>query len=43
MLSQVGVLKTDLEEDPRKAVSDEMTRAMKQSRITTDSDDDNDW
>ena len=41
-LSVVGALKTDLEEPPKKQISDAMDRAMKQNTIN-DSDDDNDW
>lgn len=41
MLSQNGVLKTDLEGPPKQDVVDVMSRAVKDSTI--DSDDDNDW
>lgn len=41
-LSTLGVLKTELEEAPRKSVDDVMDRAMKQNTVD-DSDDDNDW
>ncbi|XP_033741403.1 phosducin-like protein 3 [Pecten maximus] len=41
MLSQNGVLKTDLEGPPKQAVDDVMSRAVRESAI--DSDDENDW
>ena len=43
MLSQQGVLKTDMEEAPRKEVEDEMTRAMMQSKIAEGDSDEDDW
>ena len=42
-LSVVGAVKTELEEPPKKSITDVMDRAMKQSAIDGDSDDDNDW
>ncbi|XP_052102975.1 phosducin-like protein 3 [Mytilus californianus] len=41
-LSKIGAVKTELEEPPKKSISDVMDRAMKESAID-DCDDDNDW
>ncbi|VDI07983.1 Hypothetical predicted protein [Mytilus galloprovincialis] len=41
-LSKIGTVKTELEEPPKKSISDVMDRAMKENTID-DCDDDNDW
>ncbi|XP_014667312.1 PREDICTED: phosducin-like protein 3 [Priapulus caudatus] len=44
MLSEIGAVKTTLEEDPRKKIVDMMESAVRDSRARNDSDsDDNDW
>lgn len=44
MLSEVGAVKTDLEEDPRKKIHDVMTSAVRNARAGADSDtSDEDW
>ena len=43
MLSEVGAVKTELESQPRKAVEDEMTRAVKRSQIMDGDSDEDDW
>ena len=43
MLFQVGAIKSEMEEKPRKEINDVLNSAIKQSAYNDNSDDDNDW
>ncbi|XP_061171208.1 phosducin-like protein 3 [Saccostrea echinata] len=43
MLSEVGVLKTELEGPPKREIRDVMDSAVRQSRLDDDDSDENDW
>lgn len=43
MLAEVGAVKTDLEENPRKAVNDVLSSTLKTSNYVNDDSDDDDW
>lgn len=42
MLAEVGAVKTDLEENPRKAVNDVLSSTLKTSNYVNDDSDDDD-
>ena len=43
MLAEAGAVKTDLEENPRKAVNDVLSSTLKNSNYSNDDSDDDDW
>jgi len=43
MLFQIGAVKSEMEEKPRKEINDVLNSAIKQSTYNSNSDDDNDW
>ena len=43
MLFQVGAVKSEMEERPRKAINDVLNSAIRQSNINNEDSDDDDW
>ena len=43
MLSEVGVVKTDLEAPPKREIHDVMDSALRQSGLNNDDSDEDDW